>query len=62
MLIFEFHILKAMNELTPGTEDVLCLLASLSANIGRLDLASDYLSQITYPGTTTERIRKQYGL
>ena len=62
MLIFEFHILRTLNELNPGIEDVLCLLASLSANAGHMDLASNYLSQISNPGTTTERIRKQYGL
>lgn len=62
MFTYAFHILSFMETLDPGNEDILCTLASFSANIGRKDNAAAYLSKIKNPGEATERIRIKYGL
>ena len=62
MISYEYYILKLLNEIHPGNENILCLLITLTMQIGRPDIANEYLSQIKEPGNMTERIRKKYGL
>ncbi len=61
MLSFVFHLLDTMNQLSPGDENILCLLADLTGSIGLLDKSKSYLDQIKNPGEISERIRAKYG-
>ena len=62
MFTFTFHILSFMNELNPGSEKILCSLATLAVSTGNKSQACAYISQISNPGELTERTRNRYGL
>ena len=62
MVSFEYYTLILLSELMPGDETILCLLTTLAMSIGKRDIACKFLSQISNPGNTTERIREKYGL
>lgn len=61
MLRYAFRMLEYLNELAPGNETVLCMLADLCGNAHNLERAIGYLNQIENPGRLAEGIRKKYG-
>lgn len=61
MLRYAFSMLDYLNELLPGDEEILCMLAELCGCTGKFAKVKEYLEQIKEPGEMTERIRKKYG-
>ena len=59
---YAFCILQQLDELNPGDETILCMLADLSGYIGNLQMASAYINKIANKGKLTEEIIKKYGL
>lgn len=61
MLRYAFCMMEYLNELSPGNEEVLCMLAELCGCTGNIKRAGEYLDKIENPGIMTERVRKKYG-
>lgn len=61
MFRYAFCMLEYLDELLPGNETVLCILADLCGKAGRTEQAAEYLNKIEEPGRMTEGIRKKYG-
>lgn len=61
MLRYAFRILEYLDDLEPGNEMVLCILAELCGRVGKCKRAGEYLDKIRNPGIMAERIRKKYG-
>lgn len=61
MFRYAFRMLEYAEELSPGNEEVLCILAQLCICVGSTKRAGEYLDQIKNPGKLTEGIRKKYG-
>ena len=61
MLSYAFCMLDFMNELSPGDETVLCMLAELCGSVGNIQRMNEYLDRIEKPGRLAEGIRIKYG-
>lgn len=61
MLRYAFRMLEYLDELSPGNETVLCLLADLCGKAGNQERVGEYLERIENPGRLAEGIRKKYG-
>lgn len=61
MLRYAFRMLEYLDELSPGNETVLCMLADLCGSIGNSQRAKEYLEKIENPGRLAEGIRRKYG-
>lgn len=61
MLRYAFCMLEYLNELSPGNEEILCMLAELCGCTGNSERAGEYLERIENPGIMAERVRKKYG-
>ncbi len=61
MLRYAFRMLEYLDDLEPGNEMVLCILAELCARVGKCKRAGEYLDKIKNPGIMAERIREKYG-
>lgn len=61
MLRYASRLLEYLNELSPGNETVLCMLAELCGSAGNSRQAMEYLERIENPGRLTEGLRKKYG-
>lgn len=61
MLRYAFHMLEYLDELSPGNEEILCMLAELMGSAGKQAQAAEYLDRVKNPGGLTERMREKYG-
>lgn len=61
MFRYAFSMLDYLNELSPGNEEVLCMLAELCGYVGNYEKVKEYLEQISEPGELSERIKEKYG-
>lgn len=61
MLRYAFHMLEYLDELSPGNEEILCMLAELMGSAGKQAQAAEYLDRVKKPGGLTERMREKYG-
>lgn len=61
MLRYAFHMLEYLDELSPGNEEILCMLAELMGSAGKQAQAAEYLDRVKKPGGLTERMRERYG-
>ncbi|WP_075721660.1 hypothetical protein [Roseburia sp. 499] len=61
MFRYAFRMLEYLDELSPGNETVLCMLADLCGSVGNNQRAKEYLEKIETPGRLAEGIRRKYG-
>ena len=58
MTEYAFAMLEYADELNPGCEDILCMMAQICYESGRKKDASAYLDKIAEPTEITEKFRK----
>lgn len=56
-----FAMLKYADELFPGTEDILCIMADLCLQAGKIEEAAQCMKQIKSPTQITEEICRKLG-
>lgn len=60
-LSYAFQMMEYAEELLPGDEEILCILAQLCMCVGKQVRAVEYLNKIKNPGELAEGIRRKYG-